>query len=528
MGELFLSILNMSLTASYVIIFVMLIRLPLKKVPKVISYALWGVVAFRLIVPFSFESMFSLLPRNTNTVPIPHDIIYQQNPRINSGIEVVDSFISETLPVPIIGSSINPLQIYIEIGAYIWTLGMIGLLIYSLVSIFILKRQLKNAQLIEQNIYEAENLKTPFVIGFIQPRIYLPARLSVEERSYILLHEQTHIHRKDHIIKILAFIILSIHWFNPLVWIAFRLMSTDMELSCDEKVLKEMNDDIKKPYATSLLSLAAGKHILNGSPLAFSEGNLKGRIKNVLNYKRPKFWVIVFSIVIVTAVGIGLIANPKAAAIIGGSDGPTDIIISPKNGVVIAKTDRVTLYANEATEDGIYKGITLQTKENVHSFSWVNVTNPTYAPTIHIVDADADGKNEVIIILTTGYGTNVLQQEIHVLNMEDLSEINIQDPIEAINKKVTSTINEKDGKVNVAIKWDGKVIEKSYNESDAGIWFDEVTFGSIIMYEIIDNKITASILGAVSPSGFPVTAFVEYNSDLRVDTITILNNNDTN
>jgi len=211
MSKLFFSVLNMSLTASYVILFVIIVRLLLKKAPKIISYVLWGVVAFRLIIPFSFESMFSLMPRNMNTVPIPHDIIYQQSPQINSGIEAVDSFVSQSLPAPTVGASANQLQIYVEIGAYIWILGIMALLIYSLVSVLQLKRQLKNAQLIEQNIFEAENLKTPFVLGLIKPKIYLPVGLNATERSYILLHEQTHIHRKGHIIKILAFFILSIH-----------------------------------------------------------------------------------------------------------------------------------------------------------------------------------------------------------------------------------------------------------------------------------------------------------------------------
>lgn len=313
MSELFLTVLNMSLTASYVILFVILIRLLLKKSPKFISYALWCVVAFRLIIPYSFESMFSLMPRSTNAVPIPHDIVYQQRPQVNSRIGVVDSLVNNSLPVPTIGASVNPLQIYVEIGAYIWVLGMIALLVYSLVSILILKRQLKSAQLIEKNIFETKNLKTPFVLGLIRPKIYLPVGFNASERSYILLHEQAHIHRKDHIIKVLAFLTLSIHWFNPLVWIAFMLMSKDMELSCDERVLKQMNnEDIKKHYANSLLSLATGRHILNGSPLAFGEGNVKGRIKNVLNYKKPRFWVIIFSIIIVTTVGVGLAVNPKA------------------------------------------------------------------------------------------------------------------------------------------------------------------------------------------------------------------------
>jgi beta-lactamase regulating signal transducer with metallopeptidase domain len=249
MNEIFLTVLNMSLMASYVILLVMLMRLLLKKAPKFISYVIWSVAAFRLIIPFSFESMYSLMPRNTNAVTISPDIIYQQSPQINSGIEAVDSFVNNSLPSAAVGASANPLQIYVEIGAYIWGLGIITLLIYSLVSVLLLKRQLKGAQLIEKNIFEANNLKTPFVLGLINPKIYLPVGLSKEEQNYILIHEQTHIYRKDHIIKILAFLIVSIHWFNPLVWIAFILMSRDMELSCDERVLKVM-DVITQGYGT--------------------------------------------------------------------------------------------------------------------------------------------------------------------------------------------------------------------------------------------------------------------------------------
>ena len=289
MSGLFISVLNMSLTASYVILFVILCRLLLKKSPKIISYVLWGVAAFRLIIPFSFESLYSLLPQRINTLPIPHDIMYQQSPQFNSGIGIVDSFISKALPAPAVGDSVNPLQIYLEIGALIWVIGAVVLLIYSFVSIITLKKQLKSAQLIDKNTYEAKGLKTPFVLGLIIPKIYLPTGLSTQEKSYILLHEQTHINRKDHIIKVFAFLILCIHWFNPLVWIAFMLMSMDMELSCDERVIKEAGNDTKKPYANTLLSLSSGRHILNGSPLAFGEGSIKGRIKNILDYKRPSF-----------------------------------------------------------------------------------------------------------------------------------------------------------------------------------------------------------------------------------------------
>ncbi len=313
MSELFLTVLNMSLTASYVILFVMLVRLLLRKAPKAIAYALWIVVAFRLIMPFSFESMFSLMPRNANIAPIPHDIIYQQSPKINSGIKAVDTFVNNSLPAPAIEASANPLQIYVEIGAYIWILGILALLVYSLISVFLLKRQLKGAQLIEKNIFEARNIKTAFVLGLISPKIYLPVGLNKEEQDYILHHEQTHIHRKDHIIKVLAFLTLSFHWFNPLVWIAFRLMSTDMELSCDERVLRAMNVDYKKLYANSILSLATERRLLNGSPLAFGEGNVKARIKNVLNYKKPAFWVIAVALVAASVVAVGLFTNPITA-----------------------------------------------------------------------------------------------------------------------------------------------------------------------------------------------------------------------
>lgn len=328
MSELFLSVLNKSLTASYVILVVILIRLLLKRAPKVISYSLWGVVAFRLVAPFTFESVFSLLPRTRDRSPnpIPQESMHQQSTQIHSGIEVVDSFVGRTLPAPTASDSVNYLPNYLHIGSYIWILGMMALLIYSFVSVLLLKKQLKNAQFIEQNIYEAENLKTPFVLGLIRPKIYLPVGLQAEERSYILLHEQTHIKRYDHIIKLVAFLVLSVHWFNPLVWVAFMLMSRDMEFSCDERVLRKMNSDIyiKKSYASSLLSLATERQILNGSPLAFGEGNVKGRIKNVLNYRKPRFWVLVVSIVIMIAVAIGLIANPK----IKGIDELEQIIVS--------------------------------------------------------------------------------------------------------------------------------------------------------------------------------------------------------
>jgi beta-lactamase regulating signal transducer with metallopeptidase domain len=311
MSNLFIAVLNMSLKASYVITLVVLIRLLLKRAPKYLSYTLWIAVAFRLTVPFAFESILSLMPKTKNTNPFTHDLVIQGRPQINNSVEAVDRIVRNPLPVQNVGAGPDTTKIYMHIAAYIWIIGLMVLLVYSLISVIRLKKRLKGARLLEDNIYEANNLTTPFVLGIIKPRIYLPDTLNQQERTYIVLHEQTHIRRKDHIIKIVAFIILSIHWFNPLVWIAFILMSMDMELSCDEYVLKEMKEDIKKPYANTLLSLATGRHIIKSSPLAFGEGNVKGRIKNVLNYKRPSFWMILVTTIAVVILSIALISNPR-------------------------------------------------------------------------------------------------------------------------------------------------------------------------------------------------------------------------
>ncbi len=332
MEELFLTILNMSLTASYVITVIMVARLFLKKAPKVISYILWAAAGFRLAVPFSFESVFSMIPFQAQ--PIPQTATLGESVSLgsaagaalravgdvaNGGLGTVTVYLGKTADGYPITTQAYHSEVWLMFGSYLWLIGIAALLIYSVVSIVLLKRRLSGALLFENNIYEAANLKTPFVLGFFRPKIYLPSGLSAEERSYIILHEQTHIKRFDHVVKFAAFLILCVHWFNPLVWFAFMMMSTDMELSCDERVLKEMGNEVKKPYAASLLSLATEKRILNGSPLAFGEANVKGRIKNVLNFKKPAPWVIIAAIVFVAVLSIGFTTN-KANDGIGDYD----------------------------------------------------------------------------------------------------------------------------------------------------------------------------------------------------------------
>jgi len=310
MDKLFLKIINMSITSSYVILFVIVVRFFLKKSPKIFSYGLWAIAFIRLILPFSIESIFSLISINTNT--IPDGIAYSQKPQIQSGITLIDGAINRVLPVPVAAASVNPMQIWIYLSSLIWIMGLVFLLIYSIYSTIKLSKKLKFATHLKDNIYETDTIKTPFVFGLINPRIYLPHNLSKTEEPYIIKHEQTHIKRFDHIIKFIAFLIVSIHWFNPLAWIAFYLMSEDMELSCDESVINEMGNEIKKDYSSSLLSLSVGKRIVGGSPIAFGENNTKGRIKNILIYKKPKFWVMLISIVMIIVLVVGLLSNPPS------------------------------------------------------------------------------------------------------------------------------------------------------------------------------------------------------------------------
>lgn len=307
--KIFLLILNMSFIGGIVILFVLAARLFLKKSPKIFSYSLWAVALLRLIFPFSFESVLSLIP--VNPKPISNNILHTQSPQITTEITGVDYIVNSSLPAGAIYSSVNPLQIWVFIGEIVWLIGIVVLLIYSLASLIRLHILLKSAVYERDNIYLASNIETPFVLGIIRPKIYLPTLLSSSEKEYIILHEQTHIKRFDHVIRIISFLTLCVHWFNPLVWIAFFVSGKDMEMSCDESVIRKLGDEVKKEYSSSLLSLSTGRRILRATPLAFGEGDTKSRIRNVLNYKKPMFWVILIALACTVVLSFGLLANPK-------------------------------------------------------------------------------------------------------------------------------------------------------------------------------------------------------------------------
>lgn len=327
MAKVFLTIVNMSFVGAFVIAVICIARLPLKKVPKIISYCLWVVVAFRLICPIAIESSFSLIPYSGDAVQMP----IRDDPVSNSVIDADVSFMAALeaayyavgdtlnggLGIITVDTDSTPegytqafhSEVWIIFGSYIWSFGVAILLIYGFVSYFLLKRKMRGAAHIENNIYEADNIKSPFVLGIFKPKIYLPLGLSEKERGYIMLHEQTHIRRHDHIVKFVAYFVLCLHWFNPLVWVAFILMGADMEMSCDERVLKDIGDDVKKDYSLSLLSLATEKRSIGGSPLAFGEGGVKERIKNVLNFKKPSRVIVFSAIVLLAVLSVGFAMN---------------------------------------------------------------------------------------------------------------------------------------------------------------------------------------------------------------------------
>lgn len=311
---LFSTVLRMSLTGCFVIAVVLVARLCLKRAPRIFSYCLWAVVLFRLCCPISFESAFSLIPslpaqRSISAVaPTPSAIDPPTIPPATSPSAPVKAPTSEPADLPAVAQA-NPTPL--EILSLIWLSGAGIFLAGGLASSLRLRQKLKGARQREGNLYEAAGFSTPFVFGLIRPKIYLPSGLSPEEERYILLHEQTHIRRRDYLAKALAFLVLCLHWFNPLCWLAFQLMSADMEMSCDERVIRELGSEIKREYSASLLSLAAGRRLWPTGPLAFGEGGVKARIQNVLRCRRPALWILLLAVAAVAALILGLAANPR-------------------------------------------------------------------------------------------------------------------------------------------------------------------------------------------------------------------------
>ena len=307
MDGLFLGILNLSLYGSFAIAAVLILRFLLKKSPKSISYGLWLVVFLALILPVRIKTSYSPMPVGVES--FQQEKLYQAVPQAESGISVVDDLIAERTPVRKLGEEVFPMERMVEGASVVWFAGTVILLGYGMISSWKLRKKLKNGEKLEPNVYQVEGLPTAFVMG-MPPCIYVPADLTEEEREYVLCHERIHIKRHDMRIKQGAFIILCLHWFNPLVWLAFRCMEADMESSCDEKVLEKMGTDIKKGYSLSLVRLSAEERWF-GTPLAFGEKPIKTRVKHILQYKKPVSVVAGLAVVAAVAVGCAIWSAPE-------------------------------------------------------------------------------------------------------------------------------------------------------------------------------------------------------------------------
>ena len=405
MGEIFLKLLNMSITASWIILAVLGIRLLFRRIPKWITCLLWGVVAIRLIFPLSIESAFSLQlsaePIRTSTMVEGELIPYV--PSVDSNIGVVENTVNPLLAEAFAyqeTESVAPLQVFIGIAGSVWLSGMVVLLIFALVSMIKLRLRVREAVRYKENIYICDAVKSPFILGIIKPRIYLSSALSEEEMDYIIAHERAHLKRKDHLWKPFGYLLLCIYWFNPLCWIAYIMLCKDIELACDEKVIKDMSFGDKKEYSRVLLFCATQRHLVMACPLAFGEVGVKERVKTVLNYKKPTFWITIAAIVVCAIVAICFLTNPAKEyqiriTIPAGSETGfyySDEEICPKrNTLTIAKGGHlgdtevillpVEVKEENAYDEPIYITAVAPAKMDVEKGAWfkigVNMQNPT-------------------------------------------------------------------------------------------------------------------------------------------------------
>lgn len=296
MTELFIKIVNMSISASWIVLAVIIFRILLKKAPKWVNPLLWSIVGLRLILPFSIESVLSLIPSVETISP---EIIYDEAPAIHSGIDVLNRTVNPVISessAPVTGASVNPLQIWIPVFSVIWIVRLVCMLSYTVFSFRRLRKRMDTAVVLKENIYRSEKAESPFVLGLIHPRIYLPFQLPGQNMDYVIAHEQAHIKRHDNWFKTIGFLLLSVYWFNPVMWAAYILFCRDIELACDERVIRNFNRQQRADYSQALLDSSVRGRKIAACPLSFGEVGVKDRVKNVLNYKELAFWMTVIAV----------------------------------------------------------------------------------------------------------------------------------------------------------------------------------------------------------------------------------------
>ena len=338
MAAVFLKLLNLSISASWLVLAVLVLRLVSKRSPKWMNVLLWGIVALRLVLPFSVESALSLIP-SAETVS-PAVVQFDPAPTITSGVSIIDNAVNPSLSehfaaVPTM--SVNPLYVWTEIAGWVWLIGLGAMLLYALVSYLRLRRRVSVSLPIRDRIYLCDAISSPFILGVVKPHIYLPSGLDEVQRQNVLSHEQAHLARRDHWWKPLGFALLAVYWFNPVLWLAYALLCRDIELACDERVIRTMDESAVKTYSTVLLACSMPRKAVITCPLAFGEVGVKERVKNALHYKKPAFWVVAASVAVCVVVAVCFLTNP-----------PTD---TDAAGLIGFHRERVT-YADVTDENG--------------------------------------------------------------------------------------------------------------------------------------------------------------------------------
>lgn len=366
MDDVFLKLVNLSISASWLILAVLVLRVVLKKAPKWVMPLLWGVVALRLVCLFSIESALSLIP---SAETIPSEIVTETREPVLYEQATLDIVTNPTLPsaaeVPV-GVSRQQAQVDFNIYSILWLAGMAALLVHALVSAGKLKRKLATAILLRDNIYESEFVDSPFVFGVVKPNIYLPMHMDEGTAAYVIAHECAHLARRDHWWKVLGYLVLALHWFNPLVWVAYILFCRDIELACDEKVVKGLDGAARADYSQALLSCAAPKRAVAACPLAFGEGNIKTRVKSALHYRKPAFWVAAAAVLAVVIVAVCFLTNPR-------SERGSLVWAQKLNAADVAS---IELYVPAEGEARQYKK--LDTEEMAQAVELINSSRGTY------------------------------------------------------------------------------------------------------------------------------------------------------
>ena len=322
MSVIFLKLLNLSISASWLVLVVLVLRLVLKRAPKWVNVLLWGMVALRLMLPFSIESALSLIP-SAETVS-PEVVQFDPAPTITSSVEFIDNAVNPSLSESFAAApsaSANPLYVWTYLAGWVWLIGLAAMLAYALVSYLRLRRRVSASIPLRENIYVCDEVPSPFILGIVHPRIYLPSALDEAQRGSVLSHERAHLARRDHWWKPLGFALLAVYWFNPLLWLAYTLLCRDIELACDERVLCGMDAGQVKDYSSALLACSVPRRMLAACPLAFGEVGVGARVKNALRYKKPAFWVVAASVAVCVVVAVCFLTNPRtdtdAAGLVG-------------------------------------------------------------------------------------------------------------------------------------------------------------------------------------------------------------------